>query len=208
MKYLPEDRYQARLFLAFLLFFAGSCVSPPYLQYMLMQHVPTVLSVLLLLYLSNRIVISRLSFTLIIVFLALHTLGARYLYSYVPYDAWSQQLLDISISETFGFERNHYDRLVHFSYGLLLVIPMQEFEVRYLRLSNFLASLLAIEFIVATSAGYEIIEWLIAVFFAPDWSEQFLGQQGDPFDAQKDMALATTGAMIAMLLQGCRSTKQ
>ena len=102
MKCLPEDRYQARLFTVFLLFFAGSCISPPYLQYLLMQHVPTVLSVLLLLYLSNRIVISRLSFTLIIVFLAMHTLGARYLYSYVPYDAWSQYLLNVSISETFG----------------------------------------------------------------------------------------------------------
>jgi len=202
MKCLPEDRYQARLFLLFLLFFAGSCISPPYLQYLLMQHVPTVFSLILLLYLSNRIAISRLGFTLIVVFLAMHTLGARYLYSYVPYDVWSQQLLSVSISETFGFDRNHYDRLVHFSYGLLLVIPVQEFEVRYLRLSNVLASILAIEFIIATSAVYEMIEWLVAVFCAPDWSEQFLGQQGDAFDAQKDMALATAGAVIAILMQG------
>jgi uncharacterized membrane protein YjdF len=114
------------LFLLFLAFFAGSCISPPYLQFLLMQHVPTVLAAFLLAYLSNRFVISRLSFTSIIVFLCLHTLGARYLHSYVPYDAWSQQLFGFSLSETFGWERNHSDRVVHFSYGLLLAVPIQE----------------------------------------------------------------------------------
>ena len=198
MRLSPRDRYQKTLFLFFLLFFAGSCVAPPYLQYLLMQHVPTVLSVMLLAYLSNRLTISRLSFSLIILFLCLHTLGARYLYSYTPYDVWSEALLGINLSETFGFERNHYDRLVHFSYGLLLVVPVQEFERRYLRLSLAVSSVLAVEFIIATSAAYELIEWLIAVVFTPNWAEQFLGQQGDIFDAQKDTALATAGSLISI----------
>src|SRR5262249_43002398 len=119
VKLFPRDRCQQVLFLIFLVFFAGSCVKPPYLQFLLMQHVPTILAALLLGYLSNRFPISRLSFFAIILFLTLHTLGARYLYSYVPYDAWAQKLLGINITETFGFQRNHYDRLVHFSYGLL-----------------------------------------------------------------------------------------
>ena len=186
------------LFLFFLLFFAGSCISPPYLQFLLMQHVPTVLAALLLAYLSNRFVISRCSFSSIIVFLCLHTLGARYLYSYVPYDVWSEKLLGVNLSEVFGFQRNHYDRVVHFSYGLLLAVPVQEFERRYLRLSKALSSLLALEFIIATSASYELIEWLVAVVFTPDWAEQFLGQQGDIFDAQKDTALATVGAVFSI----------
>ena len=198
VKILPRDRYQRALFLFFLLFFAGSCVVPPYLQYLLMQHVPTLLAVLLLAYLSNRFVISRLSFSSIIVFLCLHTLGARYLYSYVPYDVWSEQLLGVNISESFGFQRNHYDRLVHFSYGLLLAVPVQEFERRYLRLSTAISSVLAVEFIIATSASYELIEWLVAIVFTPDWAEQFLGQQGDIFDAQKDTALATAGAIVSI----------
>ena len=168
-------------------------VAPPYLQFLLMQHVPTVLAALLLAYLSNRFVISRLSYSSIIVFLCLHTLGARYLYSYVPYDVWSEELVGVNLSEAFGFQRNHYDRLVHFSYGLLLAVPVQEFERRYLRLSRAVASVLAIEFIIATSASYELIEWLVAVVFTPKWAEQFLGQQGDIFDAQKDTALATAG---------------
>lgn len=198
-KLLPRDRYQTVLFLFFLLFFAGSCISPPYLQFLLMQHVPTVLAALLLAYLSNRFVISRCSFSSIIVFLCLHTLGARYLYSYVPYDVWSEKLLGVNLSEAFGFQRNHYDRVVHFSYGLLLAVPVQEFERRYLRLSKAVSSLLALEFIIATSASYELIEWLVAVVFTPDWAEQFLGQQGDIFDAQKDTALATLGAVVSII---------
>lgn len=199
-RFLPDDRYQRVLFLSFLAFFVGSCISPPYLQFLLMQHVPTVLAAFLLAYLSNRFVISRLSFTSIILFLCLHTLGARYLYSYVPYDVWSQQLFGFSLSETFGLERNHYDRVVHFSYGLLLAVPIQELERRYLKLSLAMSSVLAIEFIIATSASYEMIEWLIAVVFAPAWSEQFLGLQGDIFDAQKDTALATLGSVLSISL--------
>jgi len=195
---LARDRYQRFLFLFFLLFFVGSCISPPYRQFLLMQHVPTVLAALLLAYLSNRFVIGRWSFSSIIVFLCLHTLGARYLYSYVPYDVWSEKLLGVSLSEVFGFERNNYDRVVHFSYGLLLAVPVQEFERRYLRLSKVMSSLLAVEFILATSAGYELLEWLVAVVFTPRWAEQFLGQQGDIFDAQKDTALATVGAVVSI----------
>ena len=198
MLILPRDRYQRILFLFFLLLFAASCVAPPYLQFLLLQHVPTTLAALLLAYMSNRFAISRLSYSSIIVFLCLHTLGARYLYSYVPYDYWSEKLLNVNLSEVFGFQRNHYDRLVHFSYGLLIAVPVQEFERRYLKLSAAVSSVLAIEFIIATSAGYELLEWLVAVIFAPDWAEQFLGQQGDVFDAQKDTALATAGAVVSI----------
>lgn len=208
MKFLPADRYQRFLLLLFLAFFVASCVRPPYLEFLLMQHVPTIMAALLLGYLSNRFVISRLSFTCITLFLVLHTLGARYLYSYVPYDAWSESLLGVNITETFGFRRNHYDRLVHFSYGLLLAVPVQEFERRHLGLSLGISSVLAIECILATSAGYEVIEWLVAVIFTPRWANEFLGQQGDIFDGQKDTALATAGAIVSIsvlaLVNRCR----
>ncbi len=197
-KLLPRDRLQRSLLMFFMVFFAGSCIAPPYLQFLLMQHVPTVLAALLLAYISNRVIISRSSYSSIVVFLCLHTLGARYLYSYTPYDVWSESILGININEIFGFQRNHYDRLVHFSYGLLLVVPVQEFERRYLRLSMVISAVLAIEFIIATSACYELLEWLVAVIFTPAWAEQFLGQQGDIFDAQKDTALATLGAIVSI----------
>ena len=200
MRLLPHDQYQRTLFALLLAFFSLSCINPPYLQFLLLQHIPTILVMALLVYISNHFEISRASFTAIIIFLGLHVLGARYLYSYVPYDDWAEKLFGMNITETFGFDRNHYDRFVHFSYGLLVVIPIQEFERRYLRLSARLAGLLAIECILATSAAYEICEWLVAVVFAPDWADSFLGQQGDPFDAQKDMALATGGSILSILL--------
>ena len=198
--FLARDRFQIVLLLLFLLFFVASCVNPPYRQFLLMQHVPTVLAALLLAYLSNKFIIGRWSFSSIILFLCLHTLGARYLYSYVPYDVWTDKLLGVRLSEIFGFERNHYDRVVHFSYGLLLAVPVQEFERRYLRLSKVLTALLALEFIIATSAIYELLEWLVAVVFTPEWADKFLGQQGDIFDAQKDTAQATAGAVVSISL--------
>ena len=62
---------------------------------------------------ERKHVVDRLGFTFIVLFLALHLLGARYLYSFVPYDEWTQKLFGVSITEQFGFQRNHYDRLVH-----------------------------------------------------------------------------------------------
>jgi putative membrane protein len=198
MTVLPLDHYQKTLFFLFVVFFFASCIKPPYLQFLLMLHVPTVLAAYLLVFLSNRFVMSRFRFSAIFLFLCLHTLGARYLYSYVPYDEWAERLFGINISEVLGFQRNHYDRAVHFSFGLLLAIPIQEFERRYLRLSVAISSVLSVECILATSAAYELIEWLIAVTFTPKWADQFLGLQGDIFDAQMDMALATSGAILSI----------
>ena len=208
MTLLPRDRRQRAMFLLFLAFFAASCVQPPYLDFLLMQHVPTVLAALFLAYLSNRYAISRLSFASIILFLTLHTLGARYLYSYTPYDEWFEKLLGINLTETLAFRRNHYDRLVHFSYGLLMAIPIQEFERRHLGLSFALSSVLAIECILATSAGYELIEWLVAEIFTPEWADSFLGQQGDMFDGQKDTALATAGAILSIGVMALANGRQ
>ena len=197
MTLLPTDRYQRMLMVLSWLFLVATCIHPPHLEFMLMQHTATVLALVLLTLVANRISITRLSFTLTVVFIALHTLGTRYLYSYTPYDAWTEALLGVNLTETFGFERNHYDRFVHFCYGLLMVIPILEFERKYLKLSIGVAALLAIECILATSAAYELAEWGVALVFAPEWAESFLGMQGDAFDAQKDMGLALLGAILS-----------
>lgn len=198
MPLMPRDPFQRATFAGFLAFFVVSCINPPYVDFLMMQHVPTILVLLFVCWLSNRLEISRLSFSLIIVFLCLHTLGARYLYSYTPYDEWAERLFGINITDTFGFQRNHYDRVVHFSYGLLLAVPVFELQRRYLWLSQPVSAVRTVEFILASSAAYELLEWMVAVLFTPDWADSFLGQQGDSFDAQKDTALATLGAVITM----------
>ena len=111
---------------------------------------------------------------------------------------WTATLFGVRLSEVFGFERNHYDRLVHFGYGLLFAFPIREFCIDYLRISRRLASYIAIEFTMATSMIYELIEWGIAMGLAPEAAERYNGQQGDIWDAHKDMALASLGAIIAM----------
>jgi putative membrane protein len=197
---MPNDTYNRELLAILFIAWAASCIDLPYPKYFALQHVPTVLAVILLVVVDRKWPLGRLSFTLIIVFLLLHVLGARYLYSYVPYDDWSQWLFGVNITEHFGFGRNHYDRLVHFAFGLLFTLPLwQVLEVR-LGLRSFWPATLAITCILAASAVYEIIEWGMAMFFAPDWAESYNGQQGDVWDAQRDMALAGAGAIIAALL--------
>lgn len=199
MNVMPRDPVQRLLFVGLCALLIASCVRPPYADYLLLQHAPTVPLLLLVGWWSNRFQPSRASFTMVIVFLALHTIGARYLYSYTPYDDWCAAVFGFRINDACGFTRNHYDRLVHFSYGLLVVLPIREFEIRTLGLRPRLASILAIECILATSAAYEVLEWLVAITFAPDYAESFIGIQGDVFDPHKDIVLATAGAITAVI---------
>jgi len=144
--------------------------------------------------------LSRLSWTLILLFLALHSTGAHYTYSEVPYDAWSQALLGFRLNEVLGLDRNHFDRFVHFSYGLLLAYPMRELFLRVADARGFWGYFLPLDLTLSTSALFELFEWAAAELFGGDLGVAYLGTQGDVWDAQKDMALAGLGALIAMTL--------
>jgi putative membrane protein len=118
--------------------------------------------------------------------------GAHYTYSEVP-------LFD-RIRDAFGYSRNHYDRVIHFAYGLLLAHPIRELFRKVASARGFWSYLLPLLLVMASSCAYEIVEWLFAVAVEPAQGTAFLGTQGDPWDAQKDMALATTGALLALLV--------
>ena len=145
-------------------------------------------------------VFSRVSYTLIFVFLCLHSVGAHYTYAMVPYDQWWEALTGHTFNSLFGWERNHFDRLVHFSYGLLLAYPLREIFLRVAEARGFWGYFLPLEFTLATSAIYELIEWGAAEFFGGELGAAYLGTQGDIWDAHKDMGLAGTGALLAMLI--------
>ena len=144
--------------------------------------------------------LSRLSWTLILLFLSLHTVGAHYTYAEVPYDVWSDFLLGVRINDLLGLERNHFDRLVHFSYGLLMAYPMREMFLRIADARGFWGYFLPLDLTLSTSAIFELFEWAAAELFGGDLGIAYLGTQGDQWDAQKDMALAGLGALIAMLV--------
>jgi putative membrane protein len=202
---LPADSFNRHLLVLFLAIWCLSCIRLPYPKYFAMQHVPTVFAVIGLVAADKRWGIDRLSYVLLILFLLLHVLGARYLYSYVPYDDWSQWLLGVPIADYFGFERNHYDRLVHLCFGLLWAYPAWQVFDR-IGLSGIWPGAMAVSFVLAASAIYEIIEWAMAMTLAPDWADSYNGQQGDVWDAQRDMALAAIGSIVGVgLVALCRN---
>lgn len=145
--------------------------------------------------------LSLMSFVLYIVFLLIHILGAHYLYSYVPYNEWSIQYLNLDLNQSLGWTRNMYDRFVHLAYGLLLYpFFYRVFQVWLPQLSKLTLFLLVIQFVMASSLIYEWIEWLIAMGLSPEDAENYNGQQGDMWDAHKDMLLATVGSIITGII--------
>ena len=132
---------------------------------------------------------SELSYLLIVVYLCLHVYGSKYTYAENPFGFWLQ--------DQFGWERNHYDRIVHFSFGFLLAYPMRELFLRWLKFPKWVAWSLPIEITLSVSAFYELIEWGVADLFFPAQGDAYLGTQGDIWDAQKDVFLAFIGAIIA-----------
>ncbi|MCW1987444.1 MULTISPECIES: DUF2238 domain-containing protein [unclassified Novosphingobium] len=137
-------------------------------------------------------------------FLALHALGGKYIYSYVPYEHWAQGLGLPSPNHLLGLPRNSYDRLVHFSFGLLMVHPIRQALMRQGGVGPRLSLYVAVEFVMAGSCLYEIFEWLLTVFLAGQDADAYNGQQGDLWDSQKDMACACVGAIVAAALIAAR----
>jgi putative membrane protein len=146
----------------------------------------------------RRFPLSRASYLLIFIFLCLHSLGAHYTYAQVPYDRWWEALTGRTLNELLGWERNNFDRVVHFLYGLLLAYPIRELFLRIAGVRGFWGYFLPLDLTMSTSMLFELVEWLIAVIVGGDLGAAYLGTQGDIWDAHKDMALASLGALIAM----------
>jgi putative membrane protein len=131
-------------------------------------------------------------------FVLLHLFAARWTYSSVPYDAWGQAAFGFSIDDMFGFRRNMFDRLVHFASGLCFALPLVEIGMRHAGLTRRMAMVFMLLAVLAIGALYEIFEWMLTLGLSPEAADQYNGQQGDMFDAPKDMALALLGALVAL----------
>lgn len=190
---LPRAQMAMIALLAVAMFAAN--IDQPYPELAPLQHIPTVALILAAPWLLRRWPLSDRSVALMLGFLLLHTLGGRYIYSYVPYDAWLRAVAGHDISSALGWRRNGYDRLVHFAFGLLLTPPFAEMAQRHGGASRRIAGLLAFALIGLVSALYEIFEWALTIVAAGDTAEHYNGQQGDIWDAQKDMAAAIMGSL-------------
>lgn len=187
---VPHQRYLAILGLLFAAVFAVGAIHPHHFADWVLENVLSVLAVIVIAAWRRTLVFSRISYTLIFLFLCLHTLGAHYTYSEVPYQQWFP---------SFAGGRNHFDRLVHFCYGLLIAYPVREIFLRIANVRGFWGYFLPLDLTMSTSMLYELIEWGASNLFGGDLGVAYLGTQGDPWDAHKDMALAALGALVAML---------
>ena len=182
----------------FLAIFVVLAIDPATRSDWLMENALTVAALIWLIWSYRRVPLSNLACGLLFAFGVLHEIGAHYQYSDVPYDRWFAAISGgQSLDALLGFERNQYDRLVHFLYGLLITPVAAEVMAARIRLRGFWLFLLPVTFIMSHSLIYELIEWFAASVFGGEVGQAYLGTQGDVWDAQKDMFLATIGSLIA-----------
>ncbi len=193
----PHHRFALILLALYGLLFVALAFNPHDRPTWLMENGLALAGVAILFFSRNRLPLSRISYACIFIFTVLHTIGAYYTYQEVPYNQWSRAIFGSSINDWFGWDRNHYDRLVHFLYGLLLAYPIRELFVRVADAKGFWGYFLPLDVTMSTSMLYELLEWIVAVMLG-EGSSGYVGAQGDEWDAHKDMALATLGAIIAM----------
>ncbi len=197
---LTSGRYPLLLAILFLAYWIVLAIEPRDRADWLLENLLAIVFAAVLVASFKRLPLSRISYTTIFLFLCLHTLGAHYTYAEVPYDDWVRALTGGSLNEAMGWERNHFDRFVHFSYGLLLAYPIREVFLRVVDARGFWSYFLPLDVTMSTSMIFELIEWAVAERVGGDLGMAFLGTQGDVWDAHKDMALASLGAALTMTL--------
>lgn len=197
---ISHRRYLASLGIIFGVVWIALAIKPRYREDWALENVLVGVFVIAIAASHRRFLLSRLSYTLIFLFLCVHEIGAHYTYSEVPYDNWVRALTGRSLNEAMGWQRNHFDRFAHFLYGLLVAYPLREFFLRVANARGFWGYFLPLDVTMSTSAIFELFEWGAAEIFGGELGTAYLGTQGDIWDAQRDMALASVGALIAMLV--------
>lgn len=203
-----SGRFLAGLAAPFAVLWLALAIHPYDRHDWLLENALTLAAVVLLASTWRRFALQRLSYVLIAIFLALHTLGAHYTYAEVPYDQWTRELTGTGLNQWLGWQRNNYDRVVHFAYGLLLATPIREVFLRLAKVDGFWGYFLPLDLTMSSSMLYELLEWAAAELFGGDLGMAYLGTQGDVWDAHKDMALASLGALLAMLLTAALNSRK
>lgn len=198
MARINDQRLEVHGTVAVAVWLALSLIDGPTPVMQALQNGPTVVALAVIFWAARREWLSRRAIACLLAFWALHILGARYAYSNVPYDEWSRALFGTPLSEIFGWRRNHFDRLVHFLFGALWMIPLTDWAVERGQITRRWAVLFAWGWVSALGAMYEVFEWGLTLVMSPENAHAYNGQQGDFWDAQKDLALAALGATLAI----------
>lgn len=131
---------------------------------------------------------SNTAYLFLSVWCFMQVIGAHYTFELVPFDA---------ITNAFGFERNHYDRVAHFVVGLCGFAIAELLWRRRIVNSVTSATIFSIICVLAIAGFWELVEWIYAEIDGGDAGQAFLGSQGDEWDAHKDMLMDTFGGLFA-----------
>ncbi len=183
------SRTQALFFGAYLVLFALCALNPYDRSVWWAENLPIMLLVGVIAWVQRVHSFSKLSYGMMFFLMALHTVGGHYTFSRVPFDF---------VTETFGFERNHFDRVAHFTVGFYAYPLAEIIQRRKLVNTRWLLYLFPVFSIVSLAAAYELFEWRYALTAEPNAGLAVLGSQGDIWDAQKDMLADTLGAIFAV----------
>ena len=173
-----------------------TCLHPVYPNEQFLQHLGTLLLLVIPVMDIRRNRLSMTSFVCVSLFIGIHILGERYIYSFVPYNDWFKELFHVDLNTLFHTTRNHYDRFVHFFFGVLAFPYLYELLDRKKGLNTFLKVVIVWAFIQSFSMMYEIFEWFLSTVMSDYDANNYNGQQGDLWDSQKDMVLAMIGSTI------------
>jgi putative membrane protein len=193
---LRANRFLTFLLLLYAMIWIALAIAPRDRAAWVLENLLVVLFVGALAFTFRRFTFSNRSYFLIAIFLSLHAVGAHYTYAQTPFGEWLKEAFDLS--------RNHFDRIIHFSFGLLMAYPAREILLRVAGVHRVAALWLTVATVLAASSVFEIVEALAAQMVSPGEGPQWLGGQGDVWDAQSDMVLALIGATVAMLLTWSR----
>jgi putative membrane protein len=186
-----KQRFPSILLLIYLGLFILLAIAPFDRAVWWAENIPIILIVIALVVISRFYKFSNTSYFLMFFLIILHTIGGYFTFERVPFDY---------ITNLFGFERNHYDRMAHFTVGFYAYPIAEILLAKKLVRSKAVLYLFAIFSIVTIAGIYEIIEWLYAISAEEAAGTAMLGSQGDIWDAQKDMLADTLGALVVMLI--------
>ena len=189
---IPSKRISTALML---LIIAATWIKPINPAEQAMHGSLTVVALLLMWRYGERLQMSARDYFCIALFLSVHSIAARWLYSYVPYDAWLKSLFGVSLNASLGWTRNHFDRLVHCMFGVCFTPAIASYVLRRYVVSSRRAFLVAVSAIMIASLCYEWFEMVVALTLSEKDAEAYNGQQGDIWDAHKDMLIATLGSL-------------
>jgi putative membrane protein len=157
-----------------------------------METVPAMVGGAILAATYRKFPLTTVSYALVWIFSLILMIGGRYTYAEVPIGNWAR--------DAFGLSRNHFDRVGHFFQGVVPAMLCRELLIRTspLKPGKWLFTV-TMSVALAISAAYELFEWQYATIFGGKQADDFLGSQGDVWDAQRDMFMALCGAVLSQL---------